>query len=80
MNHNRTVLTLAWDYLTAEQADAIVLFLEEQGGDRAFLYTPPGRSEPMRFTCAEWEEGFNVRTLRSVKATFRQDFNLADPS
>lgn len=76
LNHKRDVLEIQWDYLTAEQADQIIAFFEAHGGDTPFLYIPPAKAQPVRFTCADWEETYNVRTLRSVKATFRQDFNL----
>ncbi len=70
MNHMRTILTLEWEVLTPEQSTAIISFFEERGGDLPFNYA--GK----RFTCADWNESTGRANLRSISATFEQDFAL----
>ena len=76
LNHIRQVATLTWDRIPDDDAFDIVDFVEEQGGDRPFLYALPG--QPVRkWTCEECEltrhEGFRS----SVQIVLRQSFALS---
>jgi phage-related protein len=70
LNHQRLTLDLEWTVLTPDQSAAILAFLEERGGDRPFSY------HGKQFTCAVWQEDTTRKDIRSIRATFEQDFNL----
>ncbi|HEY8566589.1 MAG TPA: phage tail protein [Beijerinckiaceae bacterium] len=76
LNHMRRVVDLTWEVLTPAQADAIVDFLEDHGGDLPFLYTAPGDDTARRWTCDTWQETHIVHPYRAVTATFEQSFSL----
>jgi phage-related protein len=48
LNHIRKVETLEWPVLTVAQANQIVGFLEERGGDQPFLYRLPDDPSPIK--------------------------------
>ncbi|MHB2165731.1 phage tail protein [Alsobacter sp. R-9] len=78
INHIRMTVELQWDALTATQAVLILNFLEERGGDQAFLYTPPGFSTARKWRCEEWEDtAISANGYRSVRAVLREDFNAS---
>jgi phage-related protein len=75
-NHIRQSYELTWEALSADQAGAIITFLDQQGGDMAFLYTLPGKAQ-MRFTCKQYQETLTSGGWHSVTATLKQSFNLS---
>lgn len=76
VNHKRKIYDLTWDVLTDAQADAIVSFLESKGGFTPFYFNPPGESSPVKVTSKDWTVTFNRLGYRTVRATFRQSFNV----
>lgn len=77
LNHVRRVLVLEWPVLEAAEADAIIAFFRTQGGYRTFLYTPPGESDPVKWTCEDWPKSYLGSSRYSVTATLRQSFVVA---
>jgi phage-related protein len=75
INHRRRVLSVSWAKLLPWQKDEIVSFLEERGGDQAFWYTPSNESDPVKWTCEEWDDARSDDGM-DVTATFRQSFIL----
>jgi phage-related protein len=53
-------------------------FFRTHGGYTAFYWTPPGHSEPLKFTCSKWSlngvQGSNL--YYRVTATLRREFDL----
>ncbi|WP_064033346.1 phage tail protein [Methylosinus sp. R-45379] len=76
LNHIRDSLTLNWEALTIAQSDAIEAFLNTQGGVTPFLWTAPGDATPRKWTCKDWEVTYRTTHFRSIKATFKQSFNI----
>ncbi|OCP21894.1 MULTISPECIES: phage tail protein [unclassified Ensifer] len=74
INHRRRELTLVWEVLIDDQAWAISDFLEQRGGDRAFYYTPPRESVPVKWTCEEFDDTVNNDGTRKIAATFVQSW------
>lgn len=72
LNHNRTILELSWEVLTADQANVITSFLETHGGTDPFLY------QGTKFTCEVWEDAIGRAGLHSISATFEQSFALVE--
>lgn len=75
INNIRKVVSLRWEYLFPAEADAIVAFLAARGGYEPFLFTEPGGTSALQWTCKEWTDTHNEKGYRSVSATFRQSFN-----
>ena len=75
LNHIRQVQTLVWERLLPDQAEIILAFLVERGGDQAFLYAV-GAGPVRKWTCEEWEHSYTSGGTRSITATFRQNFNF----
>ena len=76
LNYIRDVFELNWEVLTPTQSDAIESFLLAQGGITPFFWLAPGDATPRKFTCKDWEVTYLRVGLRSIKATFRQSFNI----
>lgn len=76
MNHIRRIVTLKWDCLLPDQAEAIMSFLRSKGGCEPFLYTVADDSTQVRWTCKEFSRTYE--TPNTVTATFRQDFSLGE--
>jgi phage-related protein len=76
LNHIRQVFNLTWERLPASDADAILAFFEERGGDQPFYYAVPGTSRKVKWTCEEWERQFYGANIAGVSAVLRQSFNL----
>lgn len=74
LNHLRRKLSVSWEALTRQQHDQIVAFFNERAGWKPFNYTPPGETEPVRWTCKEWDYG-TQGGVYTITAQFRQDFN-----
>lgn len=73
LNHIRRVVTLQWEILSQEQADAIEAFFIAQGGDTPFYYTLRGDVQ-RKWTCEEWDR---VRASpNTCSATLQEDFNI----
>lgn len=77
INHIRQVYSLSWDKLTRANAESIVAFFEQQGGDTPFYFQMSPTSPLLKWTCEEWEMEFLSAGLGGVTATFRQSFYLA---
>ena len=75
LNHMRRKISLSWEALTQAQWEEIVGFLEERQGCEPFMYIPYGETEPMFWTCKQWDHGTNSGVW-TVSAEFVQDFNL----
>lgn len=76
LNNVRRVVTLKWDVLPAAQANEIIAFFFDHGGSDPFLYTVPGETTAILWTCESYQEGFAAFNYRSITATLRQSFNL----
>lgn len=79
LNHVRSVVALNWDLLTTNEAEAIVTFFKNKGGDTPFLYRVPGTDTAVKWTCRKWTKKAVEATagnLWSVTATLREDFSL----
>ena len=76
MNSIRRVLSLKWDVLTVAEAQTMIAFFAANAGCDPFYYTMPDDAAPTLWTCEKWNEGYSAANLRSVTATFRQNFNL----
>ncbi len=76
-NYIREILELSWDVLTSSQSQVITNFLESKGGIKTFVYLSPDALDVMKFTCSDWTETYNRAGYISLKATFRQSFNLS---
>lgn len=74
LNHVRYVYQFVWEGRGAD-IDAILLFLHDHGGAKAFLYTPPGELLPKKFVCEEWGKTRNT-PLAKLTAKFIQVFDL----
>ncbi|MYZ46463.1 phage tail protein [Propylenella binzhouense] len=78
LNHQRRIMNLTWEVLTAAQADEILAFLEAHGGTTPFLYALPGEAAIRKWTAEEWNDERLSVGLRKVTATFTQSFTLEE--
>lgn len=76
LNSLRRELEFEWKGAPKSVADAIDAFLRARGGAEAFLYTPPGWSGPVLFTCAEWRATEIGRDAVTLNAKFVEEFDL----
>lgn len=76
LNHMRKIIDLEWPVLSQTEAQAIIGFLETQGGYLPFHYTIPGEATPTKWTCDTWEDIRIDGGFRKISATFEQSFNL----
>lgn len=70
-------LSLNWEYLTIEQAQALDSFFESQGGDKAFLYQLSGDPIERMWTCNSWKNGYDGGVVGSYSATLVEVFDIA---
>ena len=72
LNHIRQVVTLRWDGLTSDQMQELRTFFEGRAGYRVFLYQPHGFTEPLKWTCEEWnvQDGPPWRFTAQLVQTF----------
>lgn len=78
LNHLREAWELKFELLTAAQSATLRAFLQERGGYKAFLYTPPGEPSPMRVICRKWKRTFDEADRQTVTLSLEQDFGLAN--
>lgn len=64
-------ITLDGDLPEMEEA---MEFLDRHAGHISFLWTPPGRSQPIRVICKGYDETPHVASQNIITATFEQDF------
>lgn len=69
LNHIKKDLSLTWDVLTNHQADDIVAFFEERGGDKPFWFKPTNGSL-MKWRCEEWTDKIADDGVRQITTTF----------
>jgi phage-related protein len=74
LNHQRRIVTLKWDILTAEMAKPMEDFFVEMGGDTAFLYALSDDTQ-RQWLCETY--GRTRDKTGQFSATFREDFNLS---
>lgn len=75
INNVRKVYDMSWDVLFPDEADEIIVFLEQQKGSNPFFFIVPGTSKQVKFTCETWSDQTNAAGFRAVTATFRQNFS-----
>ncbi|RWB95531.1 MAG: phage tail protein [Mesorhizobium sp.] len=75
INHMRRTLSLRWEKLLPWQKDEIIGFLEARGGSEAFYYTPSNETNPVKWTCEDWDDTRSNDGM-DVTAVLRQSFNL----
>ncbi|MCP1540055.1 phage tail protein [Methylorubrum extorquens] len=73
MNHIRKVVSLSWEVLTVEQADALERFMEEHGGTQPFYFTR-ANGQRIKATCKDWQR--SEKTPNTFECTLRQSFLL----
>jgi phage-related protein len=57
-------------------ADAILAFLNTQGGTAKFQWTPPRASAPILVLCRKWSDTTKPGGITTVSATFEQTFGV----
>ena len=76
LNHIRRVVTLRWNTLALDEAQAIIAFFEAQRGVDPFFYRIPREPAPLKWTCEEWPSSRGTGGYTSIEATLRQSFDL----
>jgi phage-related protein len=74
LNNVRQVVTLQWDYLEADEKQAIIGFMEARKGAEPFTYQIPGEIRALNWTCDEWSFSALPASLYNVSAKLRQSF------
>ena len=73
VNINVLKFTLKFENRSAEEAYAIIHFLESHLGYKSFLYTPPAPyNRKRRFICPEWTHTYAFKDSHTVSAKFEQ--------
>ena len=73
VNINVLKFTLKFENRSAEEAYAIIHFLESHLGYKSFLYTPPAPyNRKRRFVCTEWTHTYAFKDSHTVSAKFEQ--------
>ncbi len=70
------VWTLEFRGRTTQDAGAIDAFLRARGGVHAFEWTTPAGTAA-KFTCEEWSRSVDEPNVETVRATFKQVFDLS---
>lgn len=76
LNHKVEEWPLRWNALTKTELDSITGFLDEQGGDIVFEWTPPEESVARKFTCLSYQDTYLGAGNHALSATFKQVFDL----
>jgi len=76
INTQPQVWSLEFRGRTSSDALAIDNFLRARGAVQAFDWTPPG-GLPAKFVCDEWSRSVDEPNIESVRATFKQVFDLS---
>lgn len=76
INTQTQVWSLEFRGRTSSDAVAIDNFLRARGAVQAFDWTPPG-GLPAKFVCDEWSRSVDEPNIESVRATFKQVFDLS---
>lgn len=61
---------------TSDVIQQIYTFLRDHKGREPFLWTPPGRSTPVKVKCAEYPRRFNAYNHETITAKFEQKFGV----
>lgn len=75
LNHIRRKYNVTWEALTKEQCDEIDQFFKDRMGYETFIYTPYGETEPVYWTCKQWDRSTSGG-VHTFTAEFVQTFNL----
>jgi phage-related protein len=76
LNTQPQVWSLEFRGRTRGEVSAIEAFLRERGAVQAFDWTPPG-GVAAKFVCEEWSRTVDEPDVESVRATFKQVFDLS---
>lgn len=76
INTQSQVWSLEFRGRTNFEAAAIDAFLRARGAVQPFDWTPPG-STPAKFVCEEWSRSVDEPNVETVRATFKQVFDLS---
>lgn len=76
INTQPQVWSLEFRGRTSTEATAIDAFLRARGAVQAFDWTPPGGASA-KFVCEEWSRSVDEPNVESVRATFKQVFDLS---
>jgi len=73
VNQNLLEFSLTFSNRRAEEAYAILHFLESRLGCKSFLYTPPAPyNRKRRFICKEWKHTYEFQNSHTITAKFEQ--------
>ena len=76
INFQKRTLDLNWEILTQAQADTIIAFFAERGGDKAFYYKPYNSAVTYKWTCDEWPDEMRDDSFRTISVTLKQAYTL----
>lgn len=74
INHMRRTVSLKWEMLLPDQAEAMVKFFREHGGYKSFYYTLSDTLTPIKWKCRVWKDVRGKSGLRTITATFVESF------
>jgi phage-related protein len=74
LNHIRENLDLRWDGIMLDQKQELDAFFRGLGGYKPFLYQPYGFTQPVQWTCSDWN--WSSAAPISFTAKLVQDFSL----
>lgn len=69
-------LSLQWNMLSSDEADAIEGFFIAEKGYLAFFWTDPREASPRLWKCPTWSRTSPSGRVDSISATFEQVFDL----
>lgn len=73
-------LPQSWDLQfkcrSSSVADAILAFLNAQGGTQKFQWTPPRATSPILVLCRKWSDSTKAGGVTTVSAVFEQTFGV----
>tara|TARA_R110002020_G_scaffold61270_2_gene165020 strand:+ start:1231 stop:1587 length:357 start_codon:yes stop_codon:yes gene_type:complete len=76
LNHIRRVITLKWNVLALDEAQAIEAFFKARRGTDPFTYRIPREASATKWTCEDWNTSRDTGGFVSIEATFRESFDL----
>lgn len=76
LNHIVRKVALRWDALERTDADTIVAFFEQQGGDLWFYYVLPPGSTSRKWVARSWDRDDDTPLTASVSAELVEVFDL----
>ena len=76
INTQPQVWSLEFRGRTSTEASAIDAFLRARGAVQSFDWTPPGGTAA-KFVCVEWSRSVDEPNVETVRATFKQVFDLS---